>query len=117
MIMIGYLIFFRVEEHMIHVTGESNIVPCKEKDDPQKALGWMIKIDRKSAAQFKVLHEKALALSTAIILPLHTTVTILRALATSITRPPSSLTEGRSYVTDGVRLAQRPTRGASRRWK
>jgi hypothetical protein len=34
---------------------------------------------------------------------------------TSITRPPSSLTEGRRYVTDGVRLAQRPRRGASRR--
>jgi hypothetical protein len=35
--------------------------------------------------------------------------------ATSITRPPSSLTEGRTYVTGGVRLAQRPRRGASRR--
>jgi hypothetical protein len=34
---------------------------------------------------------------------------------TSITRPPSSLTEGRRYVTDGVRLAQRPHRGASQR--
>jgi hypothetical protein len=38
-----------------------------------------------------------------------------RASITSITRPPSSLTEGRRYVTDGVRLAQRPRRGASRR--
>jgi hypothetical protein len=36
-------------------------------------------------------------------------------LGTSITRPPSSLTEARRYVTDGVRLAQSPRRGASRR--
>jgi hypothetical protein len=34
---------------------------------------------------------------------------------TSITRPPSSLTEGLRYVTDAVRLTQRPRRGASRR--
>jgi hypothetical protein len=32
----------------------------------------------------------------------------------SITRPQSSLTEGRRYITDGVRLAQRPHRRDSR---
>jgi hypothetical protein len=32
----------------------------------------------------------------------------------SIPRPPSSLTEGWRYITDGVRLAQRPRRGANR---
>jgi hypothetical protein len=36
-------------------------------------------------------------------------------IAPSITEPPSSLTEGRRYVTDGGRLAQRPHQGASGR--
>jgi hypothetical protein len=40
---------------------------------------------------------------------------LIMGMDTSITRPPSSLTKGRRYVTDGVRLAQRPRRGASRR--
>jgi hypothetical protein len=36
-----------------------------------------------------------------------------REVLINITRPPSSLTEGRRYITDVVRLTQRPRQGAN----
>jgi hypothetical protein len=42
------------------------IVPRKEKDEPHRALGWMMTIDGKSISQHKVLFDKARLFASAI---------------------------------------------------
>jgi hypothetical protein len=48
------------------ITGTINAVPRKERDDPHRALGWMIKIDGKSTGPFNTLKEKAQQFTLAI---------------------------------------------------
>jgi hypothetical protein len=41
------------------ITGITNVVPRKERDDPHRTLGWMVMIDGKSTGPFNTLKEKA----------------------------------------------------------
>jgi hypothetical protein len=48
------------------LTGTINIVPIKERDEPHRALGWMMTIDGKSSGQYKTLQNKARQFASAI---------------------------------------------------
>jgi hypothetical protein len=41
------------------ITGITNVVPRKERDDQHRALGWMMMIDGKSTGPFNTLKDKA----------------------------------------------------------
>jgi hypothetical protein len=48
------------------ITGITNVVQRKDRDDPHRALGWMMTIDRKSTGPFNTLKKKAQHFASAI---------------------------------------------------
>jgi hypothetical protein len=48
------------------ITGITNFVPRKDRDDLHRALGWMMTIDGKSTGPFNTLKEKAQKIASAL---------------------------------------------------